>query len=93
MSDFWFIKVIRVEPIGDFRLRFTFSDGSVGEHDFADLVAEDGEMVVPLRDRHFFARVFTEFGAPTWPNGFDMAPHALYERMKDAGELRQHAAE
>ncbi len=93
MSDFWFIKVARVTPLGGYRLQFVFSDGAIGEHDFSDLVAGDGEMVQPLRNQDFFARVFTEFGAPTWANGFDLAPHALYERMKDAGELRQQAAE
>jgi hypothetical protein len=51
-----------------YRLRVAFSDGSSGEHDFSDLVAHTGPMVVPLRDPAFFARVFV----PAWPNGFDI---------------------
>ena len=31
-------------------------------------------MVQPLKDPAYFARVFLDLGAPTWPNGFDMAP-------------------
>lgn len=86
-------KVIHLERLGGFRLRFRFSDGSEGEHDFAALVAEPGPMLEPLRDEKYFARVFLEFGAPTWPNGFDIAPEWLRREMEAAGELTRVAAE
>jgi hypothetical protein len=44
------IKVSRIEWIDGFQLRFVFSDGTEGGHDFADLVREEGPMVEPLRD-------------------------------------------
>ena len=87
------IDVISVKALGGFRLRVGFSDGSVGEHDFSATVARDGEMVRPLKAPAFFARVFVELGALTWPNGFDLDPIALYDRMSAAGELRGVAAE
>ena len=59
------IDVVSVKSLGSFRLRIAFSDGSVGVHDFSSTVARDGEMVRPLKDPAFFARVFLEFGAPT----------------------------
>jgi hypothetical protein len=31
--------------------------------------------------------VFLEFSAPTWPNGFDIAPDWLFREMELAGEL------
>ena len=40
-----------------------------------------------------FFRVFLEFGAPTWPNGFDIAPEWLRREMEAAGELKRVAAE
>jgi hypothetical protein len=86
-------KVSRIETLGGFRLRAHFNDGSAGEHNFADLVKRPGEMIVPLRDPSFFARVFLEDGAPTWPNGYDMAPEWLRREMAAAGELRRDAAE
>ena len=55
--------------------------------------ARDGEMVRPLKDPAFFARVFVELGALAWPNGFDLDPIALYDRMSAAGELSREAAE
>ena len=55
--------------------------------------ARDGEMVRPLKDPAFFARGFVELGALTWPNGYDLDPIALHDRMAAAGELSREAAE
>jgi hypothetical protein len=90
---FQIVKVAEVEPLGGYRLRLAFSDGTVGEHDFAPLIAEAGPMVEPLRDPAFFARVFVEMGVPTWPNGFDLDAIKLHMDMAAAGELRRDAAE
>jgi hypothetical protein len=87
------IDVVSVKPMGGFTLRVAFSDGSAGVHDFSPTTARDGEMVRPLKDPTFFARVFVELGALTWPNGFDLDPIALHDRMSAAGELGQEAAE
>jgi len=57
------------------------------------MVHELGAMLEPLRDENYFARVFLEFGAPTWPNGFDIAPEWLRREMAAAGELTRVAAE
>jgi hypothetical protein len=86
-------KVTRLERLDGFRLRVRFSDGSEGVHDFAAMINEPGPMLEPLREAAFFARVFLEFGAPTWPNGFDIAPEWLRREMASAGELSRVAAE
>lgn len=42
----------------------------------------NGPVFVPLRDSTFFAQVrLAAWGAPVWPNGVDIAPDALYERL------------
>jgi hypothetical protein len=87
------IKIRRVEKLGGLRLRLHFGNGSVGEHDFSSIVSEGGPMIDPLRDEAYFARVFLEFGALTWPNGFDIAPEWLRREMETAGELTREAAE
>jgi Protein of unknown function (DUF2442) len=86
-------KVIRLERLGGFRLRVRFNDGSEGIHDFTAMVQEPGPMLEPLRDEAYFARVFLEFGGPTWPSGFDIAPAWLRREMAAAGELTRVAAE
>jgi hypothetical protein len=86
-------KVARLDRLGDFRLHVKFNDGSEGTHDFSAMVKEPGSALEPLRDEAYFARVFLEFGAPTWPNGFDISPEWLRREMEAAGELTRVAAE
>jgi hypothetical protein len=73
--------VTAVEVIGEYRLRLTFDDGTVGDVDFTGRVW-NGAMFEPLRDPSFFAQVFVDHdgGTIAWPNGLDMAPETLYER-------------
>jgi hypothetical protein len=80
-------KVTAVTPLGGHRLRFAFSDGTEGERDFSILARLDRPVLEPLRDPAYFARVFLERGAPTWPNGFDLAPWALHDDLARDGAL------
>jgi Protein of unknown function (DUF2442) len=70
--------VTGVEISGEYRLRLTFDDGTVGEVDFTG--REWQGVFEPLRDPDYFARVAVdaEAGTVTWPNGADMAPETLY---------------
>jgi hypothetical protein len=86
------IKIVGVEKLGGYRLRLRFSDGTEGEHDFSEVVAMPGPMVVPLRSPEFFARAFLQLGTLTWPNGYDLDSIALHDEMEAAGRLRRSAA-
>ena len=92
-NEFPMVDVLKLKPLDGFQLWLRFSDGSEGISDCAGLVARRGSMVVPLKDPEFFNRVFVEFGAPTWPNGFDLDPIQLYMELRDAGALKRDAAE
>src|SRR5437899_13035290 len=87
------IEVIGIRRLGDFKLELEFSDGTVGVRDFGSILQKSGPMVEPLKDRAYFARVFLEDGALTWPNGYDWDPIALRDEMKAAGLLRQSRAD
>ena len=93
MNEIQMVDVLRLKALDGHRLWLRFTDGSEGVRDLSEVVARDGEMVQPLKDPAYFARVFVEMGAPTWPNGFDLDPIALHERMAAAGELTRVAAE
>ena len=81
-------KIRSVKSLGGYRLELAFNDGAHGAHDLAWLFAKIGPMNQPLRDEAFFARVFLENGALTWPNGYELSPWNIRERMQTAGELR-----
>jgi hypothetical protein len=87
MATSMMTKVTRIKCLGGYRLQATFSDGTAGEYDFSARVSETGPMVEPLRDPAYFARVFLEYGAPTWPNGYDMCPDWLRREIEMAGRL------
>jgi hypothetical protein len=75
------MDVTAVEVVGDFRLRLTFEDGTVGDVDFgAGMARRPG---APFRSP-FFARVRLdpEAGTIAWPNGVDLAPEPLYEEAR-----------
>ena len=76
------VDIAAVEVVGDYRLRLTFADGTVGEVGFAG--REWRGVFEPLRDAHYFARVRVdpESGTIAWPNGADMAPEPLYEQAR-----------
>lgn len=82
-------RVVTVVPLAGHTLEVVFLDGVRGSVSLADRLF--GPMFEPLRDEEFFQSVFVdEFGAVCWPNGADLAPDALYERVKN--DLRQVAA-
>ena len=86
------IDVLSVRPLGGFKLEIEFSDGTSGVRDFDFAGRQTGPMAEPLKDPVYFARVFVEDGALTWPNGYDWDPDALHSDMKAAGLLRRAAA-
>src|ERR1700720_2402266 len=77
--------VIDVEISGEYRLRLTFDDGTVGDVDFTG--REWRGVFEPRRDPDSFTRVSVdaEAGPVPWPKGGDMAPEPLYtEARKNA---------
>lgn len=72
--------VVLAEYRGAFKIRVVFNDGIEGTIDFADWLM--GPVFEPLKDRAYFARFFIDGGTVTWPNGADIAPETLHERVK-----------
>jgi hypothetical protein len=61
-----------------------FSDGVHGEVDLGERLF--GPVFEPLKDETLFSQVtIDEFGAICWPNGADLAPDALHERLLREG--------
>ncbi len=76
------VDITGVEVVGEYRLRLTFADGTVGDVDFAD--REWRGVFEPLNDPAEFARVEVdpETGTISWPGGLDMAPEPLYAEAR-----------
>ena len=72
--------VIQAEHHSEFKIRLVFNDGTQGTVDFSDWLA--GPVFEPLKDPEYFARFFIDGGTVVWPNGADIAPETLHERVK-----------
>ncbi|MEO5807480.1 DUF2442 domain-containing protein [Devosia sp.] len=81
------LKLTAIRAVVPFKLVVTFSDGSSGAFDAAQMLGERGEGTEPLRDRRYFAKVELANGTPTWPNYFTLSPEWLREEMHRRGEL------
>ena len=74
-------RIIFVKPLQDARLEITFSDGTNGIISLKDRLF--GPVFEPLKDPGTFGEVrLDEFGVICWPNGADLAPDALYDKLK-----------
>ena len=73
-------RATRLEARPHHRLFVAFSDGVAGEIDLSSQLF--GPMFEPLKDPAYFAlATLDEFGAPSWPNGADLAPDAIYAQL------------
>lgn len=78
-------RLIAVTACPDFRIFLRFDDGLSGEIDLTNALR--GPVFEPLRDPAYFAKVrLSDYGAPVWPNGLNLAPDALHERLLAAGK-------
>ncbi len=73
--------VIKLEYKGGFVFRVVFDDGRSGDVDFSEYIGR-GPVFEPLRDTSFFKKARIEGGTITWPNGADVAPETLYEKIR-----------
>ena len=61
----------------------TYKSGEIIEYDMSDIKHSQGIMAKPLKNPEYFAKVFLESGAPTWPNGYDVCPEAIYRTSRN----------
>lgn len=75
--------VVEVKYITDSRVWLRFDDGLRGELDLAQFMKFDG-IFEALKDKTTFASVFvnSELGTICWPNGADVAPELLYDKLR-----------
>jgi uncharacterized protein DUF2442 len=74
-------NVIATRYLHDYVVWLKFEDGTEGEVDLASELW--GPMFEPLKHPERFGEVsLAEYGTIAWPNGADLAPEFLYERVR-----------
>lgn len=72
------VKSVKVLP--DFKLHVELVDGRSGVLDVR--VHLDHPGLAALKDPQYFARVHVLMGAPTWPDGEDIAPGTVEAQLQ-----------
>lgn len=80
--------VIKVEYRGGYVYHIQFDDGIEGDVDFSEYLSL-GPVFASLRDRKLFSKATVEGGTIAWPNGADVAPETLYEKIESANQSLQ----
>lgn len=80
--------IAEVRYVRDYILWVRFQDGTSGEVDIEPSLK--GPVFEPLRVVEYFklVEVDPEIGTIVWPNGADVAPETVYERVRVAAEDR-----
>lgn len=72
--------VEKVEYMGEYKLKLTFSDNKVKMVDFSERLKNAKNMFLPLKDKAYFKMVKTDGSTIVWPNGLDLCPDSLYDK-------------
>jgi hypothetical protein len=80
-------SIIHFKVLPNFRIEVAFADGTSGIADLSPRLLQGplGDGFDALCDAGLFSRVYLEHGALTWPGGIDLAPDAMYERIRGSG--------
>lgn len=80
-------SVEQCKVLPGFKIAVTFRDGTSGVADLSPRLTQGplGDAFDALCDEHVFAQVSIQHGALTWPGGVDLAPDAMYDRIKQTG--------
>ena len=76
--------VVEVKTIAPLALHVQFADGTVGQVKFEQ--SHLTGVFEALKDPLVFQQAHVEEGAVAWPGDLDLAPDAMYQAIKSAGE-------
>jgi hypothetical protein len=80
-------SIVRFKVLSNYKIEVGFADGTSGVADLSPRLSQGplGDGFDPLCEATMFAKVYLEHGALTWPGGIDLAPDAMYQRIRESG--------
>lgn len=81
-----YYHVTNAACLKDYFVHLEFEDGTKGVIDLSKIVRE-WDAFSPLKDKKLFCKMKIDerFHTIEWPNGTDLSPKVLYEKIKNGG--------
>jgi len=79
--------VTEIDYVGDYVYHVVFDDGMSGDINLSEYLSK-GPVFEPLKDKMLFQSARVEGGTISWPNGADIAPETLYEKIASQASPR-----
>ena len=84
----WDMNLIeQIKYCRDYIYEISVDDGLVADIDFAPYLSR-GPVFEPLKDVEFFKQAVIDGGTISWPNGADVSPESLYEKVERTSNKR-----
>ncbi len=72
--------IVRINYQDGYTFYVVFDNGVAGSIDLSEYTNK-GLIFAPLKNKDFFKKATIEGGTISWPNGADIAPETLYEKI------------
>lgn len=78
-------KIKKIQYKGEYTYHIQFDNNREGSVNFQSFLW--GEVFEPLKNQDLFKKAFIDrtSGTITWPNGVDIAPETIYNKVLSAG--------
>ena len=83
-------SVVKIEYKNDYSFLIVFDDGLQGLVDFTEYL-NIGPVFNPLKELSLFKSARIEGGTIAWPNGADIAPETLYDKIEQLAITLLHS--